>query len=293
MCEPSVFESERKFDMRQTLTALILSLQALAAANSVTLRDRAKPYIDSALDAGQPFAVVSGASGMPNVAADSLVAVLGQGLASQTVNGAAPYPTALGGVSIQVVDAAGAVRMAQLLYVSPDQINFLIPPGTAAGTATVSIINGAGSTLASAVQIQAVAPGLFTANENGQGVVSATAYRTVIPTTLAVPVPVYQCVDAPGSCVSVPISLGVDTPVFVTVNATGMRGRSSDAAVQLTIGAQKVAIQAINALDDNGPSAGIDQLIFPIPLSLRGSEEVDIVVTVDGTTSNTARINIM
>jgi uncharacterized protein (TIGR03437 family) len=93
--------------------------------------------------------------------------------------------------------------------------------------------------------------------------------------------------------VSVPISLGVDVAAFVTVNATDLRGRSSDAAVQLTIGEQKVAIQSINALDDSGPSAGVDQLFFPVPLTLRGSGEVDMVVTVDGTTSNTARINIM
>ena len=183
--------------------------------------------------------------------------------------------------------------MAPLLYVSPGQINFLIPPGTSTGAATVSVMNGTSSTVVSTVQIQAAAPGLFTANENGQGVISATAYHTVIPTTLAIPIPVYQCLDAPGSCVTVPISLGVDVVAFVTVNATGLRGRSSDAAVQLTVGGQKVAIQSINALDDNGPSAGIDQLFFPVPLSLRGSGEVDMALTVDGTISNTARINIM
>src|SRR5579862_3821335 len=108
--------------MRQTLMAFILSTVlsggALAAAQTATLRDRAKPYIDAALDAGQSFVVVSAASAMPNVAADSLAAALGQGLAAQTATGTAPYPTALGGISLQVVDAAGAVRMAPLLYVS-------------------------------------------------------------------------------------------------------------------------------------------------------------------------------
>lgn len=279
--------------MLKTWIAFVVSAQVLIAAQTVSFRDRAKPYIDSALDAGQPFAVVSAASGMPNVAADSLAAALGQGLAGQTVNGTTPYPTNLGGISLQVVDSAGAVRMAQLLYVSPAQINFLVPPGTAAGTATLTIMNGAGNPLSATVQVQTVAPALFTANENGQGVVSATAYRTLIPTSLAFPVAVYQCLDAPGSCVSVPIGLGIDTPIFVTVNATGLRGRSSDAAVQLTIGGQKVSIQAINSQDDNSATAGIDQLFFPLSLTLRGSGEVDMVVTVDGTTSNTARINIM
>lgn len=143
------------------------------------------------------------------------------------------------------------------------------------------------------MQVQTVAPALFTANENGQGVISATAYHTVIPTTLAVPLPVYQCIDVPGTCVSVPLLLGVDVPVFVTANATGLRGRSSDSALHLTIGGQDVPIQAVNPQDDNGPNAGIDQIFFPVSLNLRGAGEVDMLVTVDGTTSNTARINIM
>lgn len=279
--------------MQRTLIGLVIGAQMVLAVQPGTLRDRAKPYLESARDAGQSFAVVSAASGMPNVSADSLAVVIGQNLASQTVTGAAPYPTNLGGITLQVVDSAGAVRVAPLLYVSSDQINFLMPPGTAAGTATVNIMNGSQNPVSGTVQIQIVAPALFTANENGQGVVSATAYRTIAPTTLATPVAVYQCIDVPGTCVSVPIALGVDTPIFVTVNATGLRGRSSDAAVQLTIGGQNVQIQAINALDDNGVSAGIDQIFFPLVLSLRGSGEVDMVVTVDGATSNTARINIM
>ncbi len=279
--------------MHKTLIALILGPQILLAAQTATFRERAKPYFESARDAGQSFVVVSAASAMPNLAADSLASVLGQSLAAQTAIGTAPYPNSLGGISLQIVDSAGAVRVAPLLYVSPEQINFLVPPGTAAGTATLNIVNGTANPLTGTTQIQAVAPALFTANENGQGVVSATAYHTVIPTTLAFPVPVYQCLDAPGSCVSVPLVLGVDVPVFVTVNATGLRGRSSDDAVQLTIGGQAVHIQAINALDDSGAPAGIDQIFFPVPLSLRGSGEVDMVVTVDGTTSNTARINVM
>jgi uncharacterized protein (TIGR03437 family) len=279
--------------MQKTLIALIFGAQLMAAAQTPTLRDRAKPYLESARDAGQSFVVISAASAMPNVSADSLAAALGKDLASQTMPGTAPYPTNLGGVTLQVVDSAGAVRVAPLLYVSPEQINFLIPAGSAAGAATVNIMNGNANPLTGTIQIQPVAPALFTANENGQGVVSATAYRTVIPTTLASPVAVYQCLDAPGSCQSVPISLGVDTPIFVTVNATGLRGRSSDSAVQLTIGGQAVTIQAINALDDSGASAGIDQLFFPLSLSLRGSGEVPMVITVDGTTSNTATINIM
>lgn len=279
--------------MKTVFLTFIIGSQLAVFAQTGGLRDRAKPYLDSALAAGQAFVVVNAASAMPNVAADSLASALGQGLTAQTATGSAPYPTSLGGITLQVVDSGGAVRLAPLIYVSPSQINFLVPVGTAAGTATLNIMSDGASTLTSTVQIQAVAPGLFTANENGQGVVAATAYRTIAPSTLATPIPVYQCIDRPGTCISVPIQLGVDTPIFVTFNATGLRGRSSDAAVKLTIGGQQVNIQAINALDDGGASAGVDQLFVPMTLSLRGSGEVDVVVTVDGTTSNTGRINVM
>jgi uncharacterized protein (TIGR03437 family) len=90
----------------------------------------------------------------------------------------------------------------------------------------------------------------------------------------------------------VPLQLGVDVAIYVTANATGLRGRTRDRNVQLTIAGRPVYIQLIEALDDDDTSAGIDQLLFTVPLALRGSGEVDMVVTVDGATSNTARINI-
>jgi uncharacterized protein (TIGR03437 family) len=274
-------------------TFLLLGVQVIAAGQTATFQTRAQPYLEAALNAGQPFVVVSAASAMPSVAPESLATLVGQNLASQTAGGVAPYPTSLGGISLQVVDSAGAVRVAPLLYVSPTQINFVVPTATAPGTSTLNILNGTSRPLTGSVQIQKVAPGLFTANENGQGVVSATAYHTVIPTSVAVPVLVYQCVDVPRTCRSVPLAIGVDVPVFVTVNATGLRSRSNDAAVKLTIGSQSVTIQRINALDDAGSTAGIDELFFPLPLSLRNSGEVDMIVTVDGATSNTTRINVM
>ena len=269
---------------------LLVCVQMLPGAQ--TLRERAMPYLESALDAGQSFVVVSAASGMPNVAADSLAAVLGQNLASVTATDSAPYTLTLGGVSVQITDSAGVVRNAPLLYVSAGQINLLVPEGVAIGTATVSISNGNQNPITGTMDIEPVAPGLFTANENGTGVVSATAYQTVSSTSINSPVAVFQCPGALGSCVSVPLQLGVDVAIYVTANATGLRGRTRDRNVQLTIAGRPVYIQLIEALDDDDTSAGIDQLLFTVPLALRGSGEVDMVVTVDGATSNTARINI-
>ena len=282
--------------MKYLLVATVLcSLTATAAGPAPQVRrpallERAKPYLDAARAAGNAFVSVSAASLIPNLAPDSLGSALGDNLAPRTEIGTAPYPTSLGGISLTVVDSTGVTRVAQLLYVSPNQINYVVPAGTATGNATMNILDGAGNFQSSTSQIQAVAPGLFTANEDGKGVVAATAYR-LVDLQIQGPVRVYQCLDAPGSCVSVPMDTGLDAPVFVTFYTTGLRGRSSDSALNVTIGGQSIPVRSISSLDDSGPSAGIDQVLVVLPLSLRGSGEVDVLISVDGTTSNNGTIN--
>jgi uncharacterized protein (TIGR03437 family) len=284
--------------MKYLLIATIAcSLHAAPPVNQRTqtrhqdLRERAQPYLDSARAAGNAFVSVSAASLMPNLAADSLATALGDNLAPRTESATAPYPTNLGGISLSVVDSAGVSRIAQLLYVSPTQINYLVPAGTATGTATMNIVDGTGNVPSSTAQIQAVAPGLFTVNENGRGVVAATAYR-LVDLKIQAPVQIFQCLDRPVGCGAVPIDLGLDAPVFVTFFATGLRGRSSDSAVTVTIGGQSVPINSISSLDDSSPSAGLDEVLLVLPLSLRGSGEVNIVISVEGTISNNGTISI-
>jgi uncharacterized protein (TIGR03437 family) len=228
---------------------------------------------------------------MPNLAADSLATAFGSNLAPNTEAGGAPYPTSLGGISLQVVDATGTMRLAQLLYASPSQINYLVPAGTAPGTATVQIADGTGNVSSSTTQIQPVSPAIFTANDAGYGVVAATAYR-LVDLQIKGPVIVYECGVALATCHGVPIDVGLDSPVFVTFYTTGLRGRSSDAAVSLTIGTQSIPIRSITADDDSSAQAGVDEIQAGLPLSLRGSGEVDVVISVDGTTSNHGTISI-
>jgi len=277
-------------------TTALCSLTAAAQNQAPQVRtpalmERVKPYLDTARAAGNGFVSVSSASLMPNLAPDSLATALGDNLAPKTEIGTAPYPTSLGGISLTVVDSSGSQRMAQLLYVSPSQINYLVPAGTATGTATMNISDGAGNVQTSTSQIQAVAPGLFTANEDGKGVVAATAYR-LVDLQIPGPVRVYQCLDRPGTCRSVPIDTGLDAPVYVTFYMTGLRGRSSDSALTVTIGGQSIPVRSSSSLDDSGPSAGIDQVQVILPLSLRGSGEANVAISVDGTTSNVGTINI-
>jgi uncharacterized protein (TIGR03437 family) len=272
--------------------AAVIVFLAAAVAPAQTMKELVKLYLVQALDNGNSFVSVSAASGMPLIAPDSLASIYGSNLAASIAIAPPPYPTELGGISVQVLDSAGNSQQAPLLYVSPEQINFLMPSGMADGPTTINLIGVAGTMGSGMVQNQKVAPALFTANGNGRGVVAATAYRTFIPGARTGPVAVFQCGTAPGSCVSVPIDPGVDAPVTVTLYATGIKGRSSDAGVTLTIGNTVVPIRSITPSGDMGPMPGIDQITFGLPLSLRGSGEVDIFLTVDGVNSNHARINI-
>jgi uncharacterized protein (TIGR03437 family) len=65
--------------------------------------------------------------------------------------------------TVTVKDSAGTILPAALLYVSPTQVNFLMPDGLVFGSATVTIASSATKQTAT-VQIAPVAPALFTLN---------------------------------------------------------------------------------------------------------------------------------
>ncbi|MGH9837853.1 MAG: hypothetical protein ACREEM_03625, partial [Blastocatellia bacterium] len=126
---------------------------------------------------GQMGAVttVSAASYAPSaaVAPDSIVAAFGAKLATGTALATTlPLPTTLGGTAVRVNG-----QLAPLFFVSPGQVNYVIPSGVAAGAATVMVNAGDGSVSQGTVQISAAAPGVFTANANGLGVVAAVTIR--------------------------------------------------------------------------------------------------------------------
>ena len=221
------------------------------------------------------------------VAPGSIASAFGRQVGASTVAGSLPLTTTLGGVSVSVTDSAKVVRMAPLFYVSPNQINFVVPEGTASGMATVVITNGDATKPTTTVQVAPVAPGLFTANSQGAGVAAAIAIRRIIATQTDVPVPVFHC-DA-GGCASDPIDLDTASNVFLELFGTGIRGRTSLANVGATIGGTSVTVVFADA---QGQFPGLDQVNLALPLTLQGKGETDVVLTVDGQTANKVRVNI-
>jgi uncharacterized protein (TIGR03437 family) len=218
--------------------------------------------------------VESSAAAIGAVAPGSLAALYGTNLES-------------GAVTLTVTDSAGVARTAPLNFVSPAQIDFEVPDGTAAGLATVSVASG-GTAQTFQAAVQTVAPALFSLSGTGSGVAAATALQVQAGNPqLQSPVPVFQC-DASG-CEATPIGLGVDTPIYLTLYGTGIRGRSSLANVTVTI--DGVTAPALYA----GPTpgfVGLDQVNVGLSLNLRGSGESNVTITVDGRTSNAVIIDI-
>lgn len=141
-----------------------------------------------------------------NLPPNSIASMYAMKLASTTQAAPSePLPTILGGASIMVTDSAGVQRPAPLIYASPVQINFVIPAGTAPGTATFTMTHGAITQTATA-NIQAVAPTLFSASGSGLGVVAATAISVQPGSNAQTPLPVFECGSTGCSSVPIPVS---------------------------------------------------------------------------------------
>jgi uncharacterized protein (TIGR03437 family) len=243
------------------------------------------------------FVVVSAASSQIGVTPDSLASIFGSNLATVTaVAGAPPWPPALGDMPfVRIMDSAGATAFAQLIYVSPSQMNIWIPSGLALGPATVAFTTtglppgvGAAALRIEGVNLLAAAPALFSASGDGTGVAAASAIRVVLPSPVQAPVPVFTC-DKPGSCSAVPIDLGIDSPVYLTLYGTGIKGGGGTANTTVKIG--DTVLPTLYA----GPqpqTPGLDQVNVGLPLSLRGAGLVNVTVMVNGISSNAVQIRI-
>ncbi|PYT24836.1 MAG: hypothetical protein DMG58_25420 [Acidobacteria bacterium] len=236
-----------------------------------------------------PATVQSAASSITTVAPGSIASIYGSSLSAATKQAdAQPLPESLGGVSLSVRDATGTGRAASLLYVSPGQINFIVPQDIQPGLATFIVTTGGAAAVSAPGTVLPAAPTLFSASANGNGVAAATAIRTQAGAQgLQAPVPVFQC--GASGCVAVPIDLGIDTPVYLSLYGTGIRNRSSLSNVTVTINGVNVPVLYAGSQPE---FAGLDQVNVALTLNLRGSGETNVVLVVDGQTANPVTLNV-
>jgi uncharacterized protein (TIGR03437 family) len=189
------------------------------------------------------YGVIPSIGVAPAIAPDSLVSLYGVGLGESV---------SIGG------------RTAEASYLSPAQINLLVPAAVPFGRAAI-VVNGAKRD-AAIVDVVDVAPAVFTLN--AAGLAAATAIDADHR-----PVPIFTCNP---NCEAVPAD--TSRTVYLTLYATGLR-RARDTSV--TIGGVRAALLYAGA---QSQFPGLDQINVEIPRNLRG--RVTIEVTAGGRTAN-------
>jgi uncharacterized protein (TIGR03437 family) len=121
-----------------------------------------------------PTSVSAASYNVSAIASKSIVAAFGINLATQTLIATqTPLPTSLGGTTVIVQDSKGSERAASLFFVSPTQINYQIPAGTAAGPALLKISQTGGQTILGTTIVMTAAPSIFTNDQSGKGEAAA------------------------------------------------------------------------------------------------------------------------
>ncbi|QQS48336.1 MAG: hypothetical protein IPM66_06765 [Acidobacteriota bacterium] len=204
------------------------------------------------------------------LAPDSIASIFGIDLAEGVeVAGSVPLPTSLLGTSVKMTDSSGTEMDVPLFFVSPSQINILIPGETAPGRARLVITNARNISQEAAVWINPVAPGLFTANAAGTGAPAAILLRVKADGEQSFePVAFY---DEFGNVTPSPIRFGEATDqLFLILFATGVRkGALED--VRVSIAGLEIPVLFAG---EQGGFVGLDQVNLSLPRELAGRGEV-------------------
>jgi uncharacterized protein (TIGR03437 family) len=233
--------------------------------------------------AAAEFVSVSGATFNPETVGAPDMIMSGFGVNLSPVTSAAtttPLPTTLAGVSVKLTDSAGVTQNVPLFFVSPMQINYLIPANVAQGMAQLEVIQANGQVAArGAISVNAIWPGLFTTGQNGRGIVAADVVRVK-----ANGEQVLESIQNPLN-----LSLAGDK-VYLQLYGTGLRGRTGLNAIKMTLGGTPLTLEYAGAQPQ---FFGLDQINALVPGSLAGrNRTLDLVLYVDGWAANVVQCKV-
>jgi len=209
------------------------------------------------------------------VAPGSLLSVFGSSFASQSIlANSLPLPRELAGVRVLINGVP-----APLLFVSATQINLQVPFEVGVGALTVIVENATGSSEIVASEAAATQPGIFFDAGAGFG-----AIRLPADGALA-----WDRAARPGEFLEVfATGLGGVSPAGITGEAASNLLRPTVAEVSVTIGNRELTPTFAGLAPG---FAGLYQINVQLPADLpAGSYE--LVVVVDGRTSNLVRIDV-
>jgi uncharacterized protein (TIGR03437 family) len=233
------------------------------------------------------LSTVSAASFSGPLAPESIAAAFGASLAGETtVSSTVPLPTEIKGTSITVTDSASVTRTAGMFFASPGQINFLVPPGTASGTAQITAYVDSVAVANGTAVVFSVAPAIFTANSSGSGVPAAFILRIRGGKQTTEDVSRFDTVQ--NKFVPIPIDLGPEgDQVFLILYGTGVRGATL-ASASAKVGNHTMAVTYAGP---QGSYVGQDQVNIELQRSLIGKGDVSVILTVNGRSANAVTVS--
>ena len=216
-----------------------------------------------------PAGVVNAASFAPGTAPGALSTIYGTTLAGGvTAAGSLPWPTNLGGVQVLLNN-----EPAQLLYVSDQQINFLAPSDLAPGTATLTVLTGAGTSASAHVAVNSVSPGIFyDIHSNFGAILSAASLDPSRPQAVA-----------PGQYIEI-YCTGLGP---VQQNSDGLMATTSPPQVLIANIPATVIFSGLTPLY----GGGLYQVDVQIPSNTPSGAQ-PLSLTMNGSTSNTVKVAI-
>jgi uncharacterized protein (TIGR03437 family) len=209
----------------------------------------------------------------------AIAAGFGPALSAKTTLAAElPLPTSLDDVEVEMGDALNQVNLAAIQFVSPKQINFVIPDSCAEGLARVRVRRGGEVIAAGTVMIGNVAPSIFTANGQGTGVAAATWLLVAKDGSRT-----SGLVFDPNTKGAVPVAFDAEAgDLYLTFYGTGIRGFAQGVRAEINERSAPVF-----SAGDQGQYDGLDQVnIGPLPAALAADGEAEVQLVADGVASN-------
>ncbi|HVF56282.1 MAG TPA: hypothetical protein VM934_09035 [Pyrinomonadaceae bacterium] len=188
-----------------------------------------------------------------------------------------PLPVELNGVSVSISNAA-----AGLYFVSPGQINFVVPIGLLSSTTALPVvINNNGAVIRTSLVVNAAQPDIFTTTNGAAG--RAAVLNVTNPCALGTSEPFAVTTSRPkGSATGVCTSAETETvPTELLIMLTGVR---NVLRTQVTVRIRETDLTG-DAIVSIGPSRtpGFDQIVVRLPATLAGAGDVPVIVTVTPT----------
>jgi uncharacterized protein (TIGR03437 family) len=207
----------------------------------------------------------------------SITAAFGTMLSNTTASASSiNLPYEINGVRVTVANFS-----AQLLFISPGQINFVIPDFLSLGDEIPFTVNNNGVQSTGKVKLVSGAPGIFTLSADGTGQSTAQCGKVVVTGEGDTATTEFVISEQP-------CDVGTEARAnFLIIYGTGWRFENTNTSVK--IGEETLVPLFVGA---QGTYTGLDQINITLTQSLRGKGLVDLIVTSGGVASKTVKVNI-